>query len=401
MGLLKITLDSIKGTIGTQSLTTIRCDDMGDHILMMKKTGKNGIIRNGSVIIVNPGQMAVIVDNGKVLDASAEPGAFEFRSEASPSFFSGDYMDTFREMWTRFTFGGAGFQDQAVFFLNTKEILNNGFGTLAPVMYRDWEHCMSDARRPGHVVPIRVGIKCSGNYTFQIDQPARFLERIGGTAPIYGKEELCDQMRMEIIAVFQAVLNSLCDEGHQVFPLDLPSQGFMIKELMQEKVFDKNIRERGLRIVDFHIINVILDDESKRKIDEFERSGDFASQQAVLTNAVHAAAGNDAGAGVGFMNLNMMSQAMGGMFHRTIPSPSIVQNGNQGQQQSPGVDQTFMQQNNKNMSTGICSKCGGQVSGKFCSNCGTPYVVNKERFCSNCGTKVQGNFCSDCGTKME
>ncbi|MBN2897884.1 MAG: SPFH domain-containing protein [Clostridia bacterium] len=393
MGLLKTAIDSIKGTAGSQNLTTIRCDNMSDNILMMKKSGKNGIVRNGSVVIVNPGQMAIIVDNGKVLDATAEPGAFEFNSEASPSFFSGDHKDMFREMWTRFTFGGAAFQDQAVFFLNTKEILNNGFGTISPVLYRDWEHCMADVRRPGIAVPISVGIKCSGNYTFQIDHPAKFLERIGGTAAIYDKEELCNQMRLEIIAVFQAVLNSLCDEEHRVFPLDLPSHSFLVKELMNEKVFDKHIRERGLRIVDFHIVNVMLDDTSKEKINDFEKSGDMASQQAILNNAFYAAAQNEGGAGVGFMNLNMMNQAMGNAFHGVGQSQVISQNVPSQQGVSENTD-TY------SVSSSVCNKCGNTVNGKFCSACGTSVGVIQNRFCSNCGEKGQGKFCTNCGTEI-
>lgn len=392
MGLIQMAKDSVMGTLKSQTLKVIRSDDMGNEILMVKRTGEGGIIRNGSIIIVNPGQMAVIVDNGKVLDAAAEAGSYEFNSEAAPSFFSGQFKDIFKEMWTRFTFGAGTFQDQAVYFINITEIIDNGFGTFAPVMYRDWEHCTADARKPGSYIPLRVGIKCSGNYTFIIDNPAQFLMRIGGSAFIYAKSDLCDQMRMEIVSVFQAVLNSLCDDLHQIYPLDLPSQSFLIKELMDQRTFDKNIRERGIRIVSFNILNVNLDDESKKRIDDFLDSGDFTKQQAKLTDAVLAAAGNESGAGVGFMNLNMMNSAMGGMFHGTVPQPTIAQGGQQSFTQ-PG--QSPM------MAAGsVCSNCGSMVSGRFCSSCGTPVPVSQEHFCSSCGKKCSGSFCSNCGAKM-
>ncbi len=71
------------------------------------------------------------------------------------------------------------------------------------------------------------------------------MQRIGGTAPIYAKDELTGQMRIEIVATFQAVLNSLCDEQHKIYPMDLPAQSFYIKELMDGRVFDAPIRERG------------------------------------------------------------------------------------------------------------------------------------------------------------
>lgn len=405
MGLVRTAVDTaknvVKETLKDQSASVLRCDDMGNNILMAKKTTENGIIRNGSVIVVNPGQLAVIVDNGKVVDATAESGTFEFHSDAAPSFYAGDFKGMFKEMWTRFVFGGGIYQDQAVYFINVTEIIDNGFGTYAPVMYRDWEHCTADARRPGGFIPMRVGIRCSGNYTFIIDNPAQFLMRIGGTAPIYTKTDLCDQMRMEIVSVFQAVLNSLCDETNQVYPLDLPSQSFRIKELMDERTFDKNIRQRGIRIVGFNVLNVNLDEESKRRIDDYLDSGDFAKQQAKLNDAVYAAASNEAGAGVGFMNLNMMNSAMGGMFQGTIPNPTMVQNGQQNFVQSTinGGGEPLGQQS---MQGGVvCSNCGKTFSGQFCNYCGTKAATQPQtKFCSACGSKVNGNFCSTCGAKQ-
>lgn len=407
MGLIRTALNSIKGTLQDQHQTVINCEDMGNDILMMKKTKQNGIIRNGSMIVVNPAQLAVLVDNGRVIDAAAEQGVYEFNSDASPSFFAGNFGGMFREMWTRFAFGGGTWQDQAVYFINIKEIIDNGFGTSAPVMYRDWEHCMDDGRHQKiGGVPLRVGIKCAGNYTFMIDQPWQFMKRIGGTAPIYAKEELTGQMRIEIVSTFQAVLNSLCDEQHQIYPLDLPAQSFYIKELMDAKVFDAPIRERGLRIAGFNIINVSLDDESKAKIDAFEASGDAKTQQARMVDAAQLAAANEAGAGVGFFNIGMMNQAVGtGMFNgpqqmgagilpatAAAPPPSAPPAPTAAPPPSVPPAAALAGLN--------CLSCGAPVSGKFCANCGAAAPVPANRYCANCGAKVNGKFCSACGTPV-
>ncbi len=399
MGLIKTAIDSIKGTLQDQYQTAVHCEDMGNDLLMVKKTKQNGIIRNGSLIVVNPAQVAVIIDNGRVVDASAEPGVYEFQSDSSPSFFAGNFGGMFREMWTRFVFGGATYQDQAVYYINTKEIINNGFGTPAPIIYRDWEHCMADARRPGGFVPMRVGIKCAGNYTFMIDQPWQFLKRIGGTAMMYYKDELTDQMRIEIVSTFQAVLNSLCDEQHRVFPMDLPAKSFHIKELMDLKVFDAPIRERGIRIAGFNVLSVQFDDESKEKIDAFEASGDFATQQARMVSVMGAAAGNEAGAGVGFFNLNMMNSAVGGMIPGGIAGGAAAQ-----MQQTPAAPTASTPPMSTPQppasGTSFCVNCGKAVTGKFCSNCGTPAVVSPAGFCPNCGAKANGKFCSECGQQI-
>lgn len=409
MGLIQLAKESIRGTAQSQFLTEITCEDMGNQVLMRRKTTQERIIRNGSVIIVNPGQMAVFVDNGTVKDAAAEPGTYRWDSQASPSFFSGNFKGMFKEMWSRFSFGGGTYQDQAVYFLNTTEIIDNGFGTFAPVMYRDWEHCMSNVRIPGGQTPMRVGIRCSGNYTFAIDDPAQFMMRIGGTAAIYDKSDLCDQMRMEIVSVFQAVLNSLCDDMNRIYPLDLPAQSFLIKELMDAKTFDKNIRQRGIKVLGFNVLNVNLDEESKKKIDDYERSGDFATQQAVMVSAVKGAAENEGGgAAMGFMNLNMMNSAMGGgMFQNTVPQPTVVQQAQpmysqqaqQYAQPQQQVQQQPQQQVQQQQQGSVCTNCGATVTGKFCANCGTQVVVQQDRFCTNCGNKLTGVFCANCGTK--
>ena len=44
MGLIKAAVGAIGGTLGDQWKDLISCEDMGNDILMVKKTTKNGII---------------------------------------------------------------------------------------------------------------------------------------------------------------------------------------------------------------------------------------------------------------------------------------------------------------------------------------------------------------------
>lgn len=43
-----------------------------------------------------------------------------------------------------------------------------------------------------------------------------------------------------------------------------------------------------------------------------------------------------------------------------------------------------------------CSKCGAELTGKFCTNCGAPAPENP--VCSKCGAELTGKFCTKCGT---
>ncbi len=413
MGFIKRAVDSVSGTLNSQFKTAIVCEDMGNNVLMTKKTGAQGIVRDGSIVIVNPGQLAVLVDNGRIIDATAEQGTFEFNSSVSPSFFAGDFGSVFREMWQRFSFGGGAWQDQAVYFINTKEIMDNGFGTPSPIMYRDWEHQLSDARSPGGRMPMRVALRCRGNYTFRISDPALFLSEIGGTRPLFGKDLLCEQMRIEIISVFQAVTNSLCSEENQIFPLDLPGQSFFIKDLMDKQAFDKQIQRRGIKIMGFNVISVELDEESRAKIDRYERSGDSAMQADKITTAVQMAASNEAGANVGFLGIGMMNNVLGGGMGNGVPQAGYPQPNTayappafappQGQ---PAPYMQGAQPANAAPAPALnarCANCKAAVSGPFCAQCGTPVAseqVAPGGFCAQCGAAVTGPFCSKCGAKQ-
>lgn len=89
MGLIKAAVGAIGGTLKDQWKEAIRCEDLTNDILMMKKTTETGVITNKSTIIVAPGQCAIIYDNGKVIDATAEEGFYTFDTSSSPSFFAG------------------------------------------------------------------------------------------------------------------------------------------------------------------------------------------------------------------------------------------------------------------------------------------------------------------------
>ena len=76
MGLIKAAASAIGSTMHDQWKEAIRCENMTNDILMVKKTTPNGVISNKSTIIVAPGQCAIIFDNGRVIDATAEEGYY-------------------------------------------------------------------------------------------------------------------------------------------------------------------------------------------------------------------------------------------------------------------------------------------------------------------------------------
>ena len=359
MGLIKAAASAISSTFHDQWKDFINCEDLGNDTLMVKKTTENGVISKNSAIEVKPGQVAVIFDSGRILDATAEEGIYTFDESSSPSFFAGQFGAVFKEMWARFVYGGGTSKEQAVFYINAKEIMDNKFGTPAPIPFQDWSHPIPN-QMTNSLTPLRVEVKCFGKYTFKISDPAVFMSKIAGTAEEYRKDDICEQMRSEVIGSFQNVLNELGNSEHKVPVLELPSKTDEIKQIMDQKVFDQPIRDRGMSLVGFIIESVTLDEESNKKIDNYELSSNSHMQQGTLTgayaNAVQDAANNANGAANGLIGVGMMNMASGGMIGGTVTN-------------------AFQQQSNN---------AGG--SGKFCSNCGSP--VNGGNFCTNCGNKL-------------
>ncbi len=424
MGLIKAAAGAIGSTLKDQWKDAIRCDEMENEVLMKKVTTKTGVITKGSAIVVAPGQCAIIYDNGKIIDATAEDGLYTFDDSSSPSFFGGQFGEVFKEMWTRFTYSGVSQKQQAVFFFNLKEIIENKFGTPAPVPYQDWSHPIPN-QMTGKMQPLRVELKCFGKYTFKIDNPALFMKEIAGVADEYRKDDIVEQIRAEVIASFQNVLNELGNSVHQIPVLELPSQTDEIKQIMDEKIFDEPIRQRGLKIASFVVESVTLDEESEKKIDNYELASNAYMQQGKLVgsyaNAVENAASNSNGSMSGFMGVGMVNAASGGMMggvtqnmfssQATETSRQITNQALEDEKAAKEAEtkkaeeetkKVEEQQNNNNEWT--CPNCNETRVGKFCPECGAKKPEEpKKTFCPNCGKEVlsTAKFCDECGHALK
>lgn len=424
MGLIKAAAGALGSTLHDQWKQAIRCEDMSNDILMVKKA--TGVISNGSTIIVAPGQCAIIFDNGRIIDASAEDGIYTFDSSSSPSLFAGQFGAFFKEMWQRFTYNGASAKEQAVFFINIKEIINNKFGTPNPVPFKDWGHPVMNPRTQS-LTYMKVGIRCHGKYTFMISDPFLFMSRIAGTANVYKREDIIEQMRSEVISSFSNVMSSLGSE--RVEAMDLPNQTDEIKKIMDENVFDEPIRNRGITLLSFAVESVTFDEKSDEKIDTYEMGGDAYTQQGTLVDAyskaVQGAANNTTGSMNGFMGIGMMNMASNNVVGGAAQGPWQQTAGNQPKYEMPPKEEKKQEEvaqtadldvNTSNAEANQiaenevasndsweCPNCHQKVSGKFCTECGTkkPEAPSK-KFCSNCGNEVKpgAKFCPECGNKL-
>ena len=136
----------------------------------------------------------IIVEQGKIVEVCAEPGEFTYDRSTEPSIFAGSLgesiKDTFKTIGKRFTYGGDTGKDQRVYYFNTKEILNNKFGTPSPIIFE--------------VVNKRIGIsrtvqvRCNGVYTYVISDPLLFYTRLcGNVESEFTREQIDDQLKAD------------------------------------------------------------------------------------------------------------------------------------------------------------------------------------------------------------
>ena len=423
MGLIKAAASAIGSTLHDQWKEAIRCEDLGNEILMKKVSTPNNVISAGSTIIVQPGQCAIIVDNGKVIDATAEEGVYKFDESSTPSFFAGQFKNTFKEMFARFTYNGQSAKEQYVLFFNIKEIINNKFGTATPVPFQDWSHPVM--LLTGTVAPYSVRIRCYGTYTFKVSDFGLFMNRLAGTRDEYRRDDIIKQMQSEVMAALQNVLNELGTSKYKVPVLELPSQTDEIMHVLADRVFDQPIRDRGLQLLSFAIESVSLDEDSQKKIDNYEMASNSQLQQGKIAssyaNALEKAAENSNGATAGFMGLGMMNNFTGGMPVQPTQTTQAVQyDPYQTQPQAPVQEQpqTAPAANTEapvanteapaanveapvaNVEAPVAPVVDTVVSTPAPE--GVNAQVSAKKFCTECGKEVpvEAKFCPFCGNKL-
>ena len=277
----------------------------------------------------------------------------------------------------------------------------------------------------GEITPLGLKVKCFGTYTFRIVNPAVFMNNISGTADEYRVSDLVEQIRSEVVAVFQNVLNELGTSVHKVPVYNLPSQTDEIKQMMDEKVFDEPVRRRGLQIEVFAVESVTLDPDSERKIEEYEHNSNSRMQQGRVLDVMEKAASNANGAANGFMGIGMMNMASQGMGNAVMnnafnpaqtayqpqnvnpqqpdapaPAPAPEPEAPKAEPETAPVEETKAPAENA-AGGWVCPTCGNTVTGKFCGECGTKKP--EANVCQNCGAAVKegAKFCGECGTKLQ
>ena len=407
MGLIKAALGAAGGTLADTWKEFFYCDALDKDTLVargQKQTGSrssntkgnDNIISNGSVIAVADGQCMIIVDQGKVVEVCAEPGEFKYDSSSEPSIFAGSLgtsiLETFKTMGKRIGFGGDTGKDQRVYYFNTKEILDNKFGTPNPIPFRVVDRNIN--------LDIDVSVRCSGVYSYKITDPILFYVNVcGNITDEYKKDQLADQLKTEFVAALQPAFGQLSEL--QIRPNQIVMHNVELQNAMNEQLSSQWGELRGIKVVTIAMGSVTLPEEDQALIKEKQaKMSDAMSYRdpsmaagamaGATADALKAAASNEGGAMNGFVGMGMAMNQGGGAVS-SLFGMAQQQQAAQPQQAAPAQG-------------GWTCSCGAVNTGNFCSQCGQPKpAAPAAAFCSNCGAKLEGGakFCPQCGTPVQ
>ena len=393
MGLISAATGAIGGVLADQWREYFYCEALGSDVLVSKgqkrvneKRSSNtkasdNIITNGSIVAVNDGQFMMIVEQGRVVDFTAESGEYVYDKSTEPSLFYGGFgkgiLESLKIIGRRFTFGGDTAKDQRVYFFNTKEILGNKYGTANPVPFRIVD------RNVG--LDIDIGIRCYGEYSYKFVDPILFYKNICGNVETdYRRDEIDSQLKSELMTALQPAFARISEMGLRYSAL--PGHAKEIANALNLELSADWRELRGIEIASFGVSSVTASEEDENRIKQLQQAAalkDPTMAAAVLASAqaqaMQDAAKNENGAFMAFAGMNAAANAGGSN------TAALFSMGQQQQAQQAASGWT-------------CAKCGQTGNtGKFCSNCGAP-APEAGWTCQKCGqTGNTGKFCSNCG----
>ena len=347
MGLIKAALGSVNQVIGDQFKEFITCPEVSNDVIIQRgmvqhgdanSTFTEGVISNGSGIAVPDGMAMMIVDNGKIVEFTAEPGTFTFDSSSEPSVFCGGLgngiVESIKTIGSRITYGGQAAKDQRVYYVNIKLIPGLTYGSQQPIMIKD---------------PIyqSVRVTYNGMYAVKIVDPAILVSNVIGANPkdtltlndVFSSEGNTSMLKQQFAQNVGQAISQLMTTKNVSF-VEIQNYQNDITTLMNQLLDPTWRANYGIAVGDV-TININATEDSLKVMQEMDAeiaktarlgqvyANNMAGTMAAATgSAMQSAAANENGAMMGFMGMgmaqaqgaNVLNTAMGGQ----APAPQAA-----------------------------------------------------------------------------
>jgi membrane protease subunit (stomatin/prohibitin family) len=259
-----------------QFIEVIEWVEESDGILAHRFNTMDREIQTGAQLTVRESQMALFVNEGQVADIFS-PGRYTLSTQNLP------ILTTLLNWDKAFK---SPFKSE-VYFFSTREQIDQRWGTQQPIQIRDKEFGV-------------IRLRAFGTFSYQIEEPQTFYQKVSGSRETYTTSELDGQLRSMILTNLAAKLG----QADTAF-LDMAANQLKFSEQLKKEL-DLPFLSYGLKLNTFLVQSVTLPEELQAYLDKQSQMslvGDlkkYASFQAV--DAISAAAQNEgglAGAGVG------------------------------------------------------------------------------------------------------
>lgn len=253
-------------------------------------------IKMGAKLTVRESQAAVFMNEGKIADIYG-PGMYTLSTENMP-------LLTTLKGW-QYGFHSPFKAD--IYFVSTRQFINQKWGTQNPVMLRDAEFG-----------PVRL--RAFGSYNFSVSDPKTFLTEISATNPDFLTDDITEQLRN--IAVSRG-MDAIA--ASKISVLDLTANYDTISKLITDKI-KPDFAEMGLNLTKFLVENISVPPEVEEALDKRSSIGiignlgayaQFQAANAIEESAENSIGGNLGAAGMGLgVGAAMMGQ-VGNIFQQS------------------------------------------------------------------------------------
>lgn len=365
MGIIKAGITAAESLMDDAWLDLYYCDALSQNTLLVhasKRTNPNSanhgtsenVISRGSRIIVNEGQAAVVVSNGKLIACYTEPGVHKF---------NGGYEGGLLKEWgRRVAFGGDNVAtQQSVFFINLHESMNHRFIVHAPVVVSSG----------GSMKTVTYVLE--GAYCFGITDPEVFYKTLAGNVSLrerYTPSLLTQTFNSEFIDATAQVVSKLSEKGLDILSLSKHSKQLCaaIREQMQSGF----PAQHGLGITSVLLTSVSIGGNDTARHQKREDHAWVADSLPKHRSKDYYQKHED---------LAWVQKSF-----ETPPAPPAVN-------PTPSASAPAKPPASPQATAWTCS-CGNVNTAKYCTECGKP---RPEPWNCTCGQQCTGKFCTNCG----
>ncbi|MDR1826010.1 MAG: SPFH domain-containing protein [Bifidobacteriaceae bacterium] len=326
MGLIRAITGAIGGTLGDQWLDAIGMpEDMvkQDTLLVrgvplrddprsQNKKGTEDIISNGSRIVVPTATCMLLVDGGRVVDFTTEPGYYTVDDSAQPSIFVGQWGDSLRQTWERFKFAGTTPQQQRALFIPQREIRDIKFGTKQPIQYFDTFY------------NAELFLRTFGSFTIVISNPLLFFGNVYNKVDTrVNFSDIQDQFVTEFMGKLTTAIAQLSAQGVRISQVQAYQD--QLSMAMKQLLDADWLQIRGIEILEVGVESVSYTDESRELIN-LRNKGAMLSDPSIqqgfvagtVAEALEAAGSNPSGGAASMMGIGFAGGAVGSMFGQPL-----------------------------------------------------------------------------------